>query len=65
VAKYTVNDVDEIELTKVHGKFDDADTYFPEIPEKDWELVKKEKHPKDEKHDYSFTYETYVRKNND
>ena len=53
---------DKIELTRVHGKFDDADTYFPEISKKDWQLISEVKHGKDEKHKYSFTYETWIRK---
>ncbi|MDX1426289.1 MAG: dihydrofolate reductase [Salegentibacter mishustinae] len=52
---------DKIELTRVHGTFD-ADTFFPEIDEEKWKLVAEEFHPKDEKHDYAFTYLTYVRK---
>jgi dihydrofolate reductase len=53
---------DKIELTRVHGTFADADTFFPEFSEEKWELVSKEEHPKDERHNYSFTYETWVRK---
>jgi len=52
---------DKIELTRVHGTFE-ADTFFPEIDEDKWELVAEDFHPKDEKHDYAFTYLTYVRK---
>lgn len=52
---------DRIELTRVHGSFD-ADTYFPDIPESDWKLVKKVHHPADEKHQFAFTYETYDRR---
>lgn len=52
---------DRIELTRVHGSFD-ADTYFPDIPESDWQLVEKVHHPADEKHQYAFTYETYDRR---
>jgi len=51
-----------IELTRVHETFE-ADAFFPEINEKDWRLVKEEYHPKDESHQYSFTYLTYERKN--
>lgn len=50
---------DSIELTRVHAKFPEADTHFPEIKEKDWLLVKQEFHPKDERHAYAFTYLTY------
>jgi dihydrofolate reductase len=56
-----MNLVDKIELTRVHASFE-ADTFFPEIDGKEWELIKEEKHSIDEKHKYSFTYETYVRK---
>lgn len=50
-----------IELTRVHGEFQ-ADTYFPEIDENEWNLVNEEFHPKDEKHKYDFTYQTFERK---
>ena len=52
---------DKIELTRVHCTFE-ADTFFPEIDEDEWKLIAEEFHPKDEKHDYAFTYLTYVRK---
>ncbi len=53
--------VDKIELTRVHNTFE-ADAYFPEIKSDEWELVFQEFHSKDEKHNYDFTFETYVRK---
>ncbi|KUJ63338.1 diacylglycerol kinase [Flavobacteriaceae bacterium CRH] len=51
---------DIIEITKVHNTFD-ADTYFPEINKKEWQLVESEENFKDEKHLYDYTYETYIR----
>ena len=51
-----------IELTRVHGTFE-ADTFFPPVNDEVWELVDEEYHPKDDKHNYSFTYRTYKRKN--
>jgi len=51
----------KIELTRVHKAFE-ADTFFPEIDLNDWELIEEEYHPRDEKHQYDFTYLTYVRK---
>ncbi|WP_396638574.1 dihydrofolate reductase [Maribacter sp. R77961] len=48
----------KIELTRVHGTFE-ADTFFPNIDTKLWELVIEEHHPADEKHKYAFTYLTY------
>jgi dihydrofolate reductase len=52
---------DKIELTRVHGEFE-ADTFFPEIDEKKWDLVNSEFHDKDEKHKYSFSYLTFLKK---
>jgi dihydrofolate reductase len=52
---------DEIELTKVHGSFD-VDTYFPEIDQTKWKIKTSLHHPADEKHKYSFDYETWVKK---
>ena len=49
-----------IELTRVHGRFK-ADTFFPEIPQSEWKLVSEVYHPKDPRHAYSFTYETWDR----
>ncbi len=53
--------VDQIELTQVYGQFE-ADTFFPKINLDEWELINKEYHPKDEKHNYAFDYKTYSRK---
>jgi len=53
---------DKMELTRVHATFPDADTFFPEFSKEDWELVSEEFHDKDERHKYSFTYETWIRK---
>lgn len=52
---------DKIEITKVHAHFD-ADTFFPEIDLSNWELVTSKFNEKDEKHLFSFTYQTYLRK---
>lgn len=52
---------DKIELTRVHAHFENADAFFPEISD-NWKLIFSEYHPKDERHAYDFTFETYVRK---
>ena len=54
--KYT----DTIELTRVHEEFE-ADTFFPKINEDEWQLINEEKHEMDERHEYSFTYKTYLK----
>ncbi len=53
---------DKIELTRVHGIFKDADTFFPEFSANEWQLTSELEHTKDEKHRYSFVYQTWVRK---
>lgn len=53
---------DKIELTRVHGTFPDADTFFPAFTLKNWNLISEIYHPQDEKHLYSFDYQTWVRK---
>ena len=52
-----------IELTRVHESFE-ADTFFPEIDEREWNLVEEIFHPSNEKHKYDFTYQTFERRNN-
>ncbi|MFN4027580.1 MULTISPECIES: dihydrofolate reductase [Flavobacterium] len=52
---------DKLDLTKVHHSFD-ADTFFPEVDLSQWQLIFEEFHPKDERHEYDFTFETYLRK---
>ncbi len=52
---------DKLYITHVHKSFE-ADTFFPEINYKDWELIEEEKHQREGNLDFSFTYATYVRK---
>lgn len=61
IYKQSIDRADRIELTRVHETFE-ADTFFPEIDESQWELVSEEFHDKDEKHEYAFSYLTYDRK---
>lgn len=52
----------KIELTRIHHTFEGADTFFPEIDTKVWELVEEQYHEKDDRHAYDFTYLTYLKK---
>ena len=52
---------DKIDLTRVHIELE-ADAFFPEFNTSEWNLVFSEKHFKDEKHQYDFTFETYLKK---
>ncbi len=63
IYKQSLEIADSIELTRVHGNFE-ADTFFPEIDQTQWELVNKEYHEKDERHNYAFSFLTYKKRNN-
>ncbi len=51
----------KIELTRVHDTFD-ADAFFPEIDSNKWDLVTQEFHSKDERHNYDFSFQTYIKR---
>lgn len=53
--------VDKLEITRVHASFDEADTFFPEIDKTKWKEVNRETHDADDKHDYAFSFITYVK----
>ncbi len=50
-----------IYLTRVHVALD-GDTFYKTIDEAHWKKVSETYHPKDEKHEYAFTFETWERK---
>lgn len=51
---------DKLDITRVHHAFE-ADTFFPDIDLNKWKLISTEFHPKDEKHFFDFTFQTYLR----
>ena len=51
----------KIELTRVHDTFV-ADAFFPEINPTEWDLVTQEFHPKDERHHFDFSFQTYLKR---
>lgn len=53
---------DVIELTKVHHRFENADTYFPEIDTEVWQIVNNQRFEIDNHHDYPYSFITYKRK---
>ncbi|MGO2102764.1 MAG: dihydrofolate reductase [Psychroflexus halocasei] len=61
IYKQAMEKIDELEITRVHADFEDAETFFPEIRDQNWQVIKEEFHPQDEKHDYAFTYQTFKR----
>lgn len=61
IYKQSIEIADKLDITKVHNTFE-ADTFFPEINLDKWNLMASEFHPKDEKHLYDFSFQTYIRK---
>jgi len=61
IYKQSIEMADKLDITRVHQTFD-ADTFFPEIDLTKWKLTSEEYHPKDEKHRFDFTFETYLKK---
>ena len=60
IYKLAMDLCDKIELTRVHEEFK-ADTFFPKIDEDKWKLIHEEFNEKDERHQFSFTYKTYIK----
>ncbi|MBX9782938.1 MAG: dihydrofolate reductase [Chitinophagaceae bacterium] len=50
-----------IYMTRVHAHFE-ADTFFPEIKVGEWDMIKSNDFPVDEKHAYSFSIQVWEKK---
>ena len=61
IYKQSLHLTDKIELTRVHTVCE-ADAFFPEIDETLWKIDFEEFHPKDEKHNFDFTFITYIKR---
>lgn len=53
--------LDKLYITYVHHEFD-ADVFFPEYDKSIWKKTSEIFHPKDAKHEFSFSYVTYEKK---
>lgn len=51
---------DKLELTRVHHNFE-GDTYFPDVDLTKWKEVSHTNHDKDDRHDYPFSFLTYIK----
>ena len=58
----TLHLANKLYLTRIHHKFKDADTFFPEIDFNNWELIEEEKHKADDKHLYDYSFTTFIKK---
>ncbi|WP_264566498.1 dihydrofolate reductase [Flavobacterium sp. N3904] len=52
---------DKLEITRVHHNFE-ADVFFPAINTDEWTQVQTEFNPKDDKHLFDYTYQTFAKK---
>ncbi len=52
---------DRIHLTRVHAEFE-GDTRFPEIDDREWQVVHEERHEADEKNQFACTFLVYERR---
>ena len=53
---------DKLYITHIHHRWEDADTFFPEIKESEWKLLSAERHEADDKNPYDYTFAEYTRK---
>ena len=53
---------DKLYITYIHHSWEDADTFFPEIKETEWQLISAERHEADEKNPYAYTFAEYLKK---
>ena len=58
VYKQFMEIADKLYITRIHYKFD-GDVYFPKIDEKKWKIVSIDKHKKDSKNAYDYTFKVY------
>ncbi|MGJ1323818.1 dihydrofolate reductase [Sphingobacterium faecium] len=61
IFKQTLPFADKVLLTRLHTTIE-GDAYFPDLPAQEWELESEEKHVKDEKHAFDYSFQVYVRK---
>ena len=60
--KEAINVAQVLHITEIEDTPAEADAFFPELENGIWQGVSKERHEKDEKHAYAYTFVDYVRK---
>ena len=63
VYRQMMEHADKLYITRIHHSWEDADTFFPEIKEEEWELTSAERHEADDKNPYAYTFCTYNKRN--
>ena len=62
IYKQAIPLAEKLEITRVHSTFENADTFFPEIDNNIWKEVSRITHDADEKHEYAFSFITYLKR---
>lgn len=62
VYRQTLPIADRLYLTVIDDEPQDADAFFPTVNYDEWEVLRKETHPADEKHAHSYTFLDLKRK---
>jgi dihydrofolate reductase len=62
IYRQSIKFVEKLYITKVYQTFENADVFFPEINENEWIKIESEDHPKDDRHAYFYTFETFIKK---
>lgn len=58
IYKEAIKLADKLYLTRIHHRFEEADTFFPEIKQNEWQEVSREDYESDEKHKYGYSFIT-------
>jgi len=53
--------IDRMYITRVHGRFPNGNVFFPSVDHSHWKMIWEEKHYKDDKHQYDFTFQEFER----
>jgi dihydrofolate reductase len=48
-------------ITRIYHIFEEADVFSPELDPSEWELQSSARYKKDEKHEYDYSFEVYIR----
>ena len=62
VYRQMMEKADKLYITHIHHRFEDADTFFPEINDTTWCMVSEERHAADDNNPYDYSFCEYVRR---
>ena len=56
IYKDAIKFADKLYITRIHHRFEKADTYFPEVDNTIWQEKSREDHSADDKHKFAYTF---------